>query len=367
MRKTTLSRRQFLGGAAAAAAALAIVPRSVLGGPGQAAPSDSFGGALIGCGGQGPGTFGGLGPNVRRLAECDVKWLDRADNQKIYTDFRRVMERKDIDVVAIATPPHWHALISIAAMQAGKDVAVREADDPHHRRGPRGGRGRAPLQAHLPGRHLRPLRRPGQRRRRDDPQDHAVGAPQGLQGRPYHQRRLQGPRLERHGQRRAAGGPEEPRLGHVLRPLAPAPYHPHRYGGTHRGYWDYEGGGLGDMGQHYLDGPNWTWGKDDTSPVEIETYAPPAHPECTGMWGWSELKYADGFTFVLISGEWGKGYDRLQGRAVTLSDLDAGQPPQGRGDARPAAVQRFSRRRSASAPWPAATPRRPSAPPRSCT
>ena len=51
-----------------------------------------------------------------------MRFLDRADNQTIYTDFRRVMDRKDIDVVAIATPPHWHALITIAAMQSGKDV-----------------------------------------------------------------------------------------------------------------------------------------------------------------------------------------------------------------------------------------------------
>jgi predicted dehydrogenase len=62
------------------------------------------------------------GLNVRQLALCDVKFLERADNKKIYTDFRRVLERKDIDLVAIATPPHWHALISIAAAEAGKDV-----------------------------------------------------------------------------------------------------------------------------------------------------------------------------------------------------------------------------------------------------
>ncbi len=51
-----------------------------------------------------------------------MKFLDRADNKSIYTDFRRVLERKDIDLVAIATPPHWHALIAIAAAEAGKDV-----------------------------------------------------------------------------------------------------------------------------------------------------------------------------------------------------------------------------------------------------
>ena len=60
------------------------------------------------------------GPN-KLLAECDVKFGPGRQPED-YTDFRRVMERKDIDLVAIGTPPHWHALISIAAMQAGKDV-----------------------------------------------------------------------------------------------------------------------------------------------------------------------------------------------------------------------------------------------------
>ena len=119
---TAVSRRMFVASAAAGIAAPMIVPRNVLGGPGQTPPSDEFGGALIGCGGRGKGTFGCLGPGVRMLAQCDVKFKDRADNKMFYTDFRRVLERDDIDVVAIATHPGWHALISIAAMEAGKDV-----------------------------------------------------------------------------------------------------------------------------------------------------------------------------------------------------------------------------------------------------
>ena len=102
----------------------------------------------------------------------------------------------------------------------------------------------------------------------------------------------------------------------------PSPLKPfvrERFGGTHRCYWDYEGGGLSDMGQHFFDPVQWTFGKDDTSPVEIEAHAPPAHPEVTGMWGWVELKYADGLTFVLDSGEWGKPYDRKQARERAAS------------------------------------------------
>jgi predicted dehydrogenase len=119
--------------------------------------------ALIGCGGRGGGTFADLKGNhkleVKRLASCDVKFLDKADNKETYSDFRRVLERKDIDIVAIATPPHWHALISIAAMQAGKDV-VCEKPATHHISG-------ETLRADLPGRHVRHVRR----RRCDPAQD----------------------------------------------------------------------------------------------------------------------------------------------------------------------------------------------------
>ena len=125
MNGSRLTRRGFLGGSAAAAA-LAVVPRHVLGGPGQVAPSETITAGLVGCGGQGGEDLNSyirnVGGQYRLLARCDVKFLDRADNKTIYSDFRRVVERKDIDVISVATPPHWHALISIAAMQAGKDV-----------------------------------------------------------------------------------------------------------------------------------------------------------------------------------------------------------------------------------------------------
>ena len=69
--KPKVSRRGFLQGSAAGVAAFSIVPRHVLG-QGETPPSEQLGGALIGCGGRGPGTFGGLGKNVRMVACCDV-------------------------------------------------------------------------------------------------------------------------------------------------------------------------------------------------------------------------------------------------------------------------------------------------------
>ena len=123
-RRKKLSRRSVIKGAAVSAGLFTIVPPHVLGRAGRIPPSETFGAALIGAGGRGRGTFKGMckGLNVQLLATCDVKYVGKADNKTTYTDFRRVLDRKDIDLVAIATPPHWHPLISIAAMQAGKDV-----------------------------------------------------------------------------------------------------------------------------------------------------------------------------------------------------------------------------------------------------
>ena len=92
--------------------------------------------------------------------------------------------------------------------------------------------------------------------------------------------------------------------------LGPAPfkpYHRHRTHGTFRGYWDYDGGGLADMGQHYLDPVQYILDKDDTSPVGVEAYAPwPPHDDAVGLWGRVWMKYADGCRIILESCEWGE-------------------------------------------------------------
>ncbi len=321
----TVTRRQFLTGSVSAAAAFSIVPRHVLGGANRTPPSETFGAALIGCGGRGNGTFNAMGLEAKKLAICDVKFVGRADNKMIYTDFRRVLERKDIDVVAIATPPHWHALIAIAAMEAGKDVlcekpmtrfiaegrAVAEAEKRYKRIFQVGTFGRF-----------------GKSRDRGSIEIHKIMASGLLKN-------CQGVHIKSGGLKvkqwsgmvNAQPQPIPKSLDWDMYcgPSPLRPYHRHRHGGTHRGYWDYEGGGLADMGQHHYDPVQWVYAKDYTSPVEIEAYAPPAHPEACGMWGWVELKYADGMTFVFDSREWPvqgqPAYDRKQSREVRLSDL----------------------------------------------
>jgi len=327
MSASRLSRRGFLGSFAAAAASVTIVPRHVLADSGQPAPSDTFGGALIGCGGRGGGTFGeglqrgGVQGSVKKLADCDVRFLDRADNKTIYSDFRRVLERKDIDLVAIATPPHWHALISIAAMQAGKDVvcekpmtrfiaegkAVIEAERRYGRVFQIGTYGRLGSSHDRNANITRKIMLSGLLKECKGVYIHDGGWKV----------------KEWSGKVNAPPQPIPKNLDWDMYcgPAPLRPYQGHRVGGTHRGYWDYEGGGLADMGQHYFEGVNYTYGKDLTSPCEIESYAAPAHPEAVGMWGWVELKFDDGLTYVFKSNEWGKPYDRLKARGVGLNDL----------------------------------------------
>ena len=84
--------------------------------------------------------------------------------------------------------------------------------------------------------------------------------------------------------------------------LGPAPfkpYHPHRVHGTFRGYWDYDGGGLGDMGQHYLDPVQYILGKDNESPIEIEADAPAQNADAVGTFRRIRMKYADGCEIIL--------------------------------------------------------------------
>ncbi len=322
-----VSRRRFLQGSAAGVAVAAIVPRHVLG-QGQTPPSEQLGGALIGCGGRGPGTFGGLGGDARMVACCDV---DRSRAQRVaerfqgevatYTDFRELLERKDVDVVAIGTHPGWHALTSIAAMEAGKDVlcekpmtrfiaegrAVVEAEKRYGRIFQVGTYGRF-----------------GASRDRGRVLIHKIMASGLLKD-------CRGVHIKSGGLKvrqwsglvkyPAQSVPERLDWDLYCGPAPLRPYQGHRFGGTHRGYWDYEGGGLTDMAQHHFDPVNWTYAKDGTSPVEIEAYAPPAHPEACAMWGWVEMRYADGMTFVMTSNEWGEPYDRKKPREVSLSDL----------------------------------------------
>jgi len=165
-----LPRREFLRGAAIAAAGLTIVPRHVLGGTGYAAPSDTVNIAGVGVGGMGRSNMTNLA-SQNIVALCDVDWgyvdkgftkyqqgyannanrqmpadvtpeqrkrfedqrsntalyIEKHQKAKRYTDFREMLEKqKDIDAIVVATPDHNHAVIASHAMDLGKHVYVQK-------------------------------------------------------------------------------------------------------------------------------------------------------------------------------------------------------------------------------------------------
>jgi len=137
-----ITRRSLIKSAAALVAAPSIVPASVL--RGDTAPSNRVNVGIIGGGHSGSmGTMNMRSfldlnhPNdvqARVLAVCDVHrgYARQArdivnehysnSDCAMYADFRELLDRPDIDAVSIAVPDHWHAIISIAAAQAGKDI-----------------------------------------------------------------------------------------------------------------------------------------------------------------------------------------------------------------------------------------------------
>ncbi len=132
------TRREFLKTTAAAGAALAlpnIVPASALGGEGKPPPSERINLGIIGCGGMGTSNLNACAryPDVVVTAACDV-WDARLETVterfkntcKGYRDFRQMLQQKELDAVIIATPPHWHTLIAIAACEAGKDLYLQK-------------------------------------------------------------------------------------------------------------------------------------------------------------------------------------------------------------------------------------------------
>ena len=97
--------------------------------------NDRIGVGIIGCGGQGSGNWRNFlaQPEVTPVAVCDVFQPNReraaaASKEKVaqYKDFRQLLDNKDVDAVIVSTPDHWHALLTIMACKAGKDVYVEK-------------------------------------------------------------------------------------------------------------------------------------------------------------------------------------------------------------------------------------------------
>lgn len=309
--RPTLNRRGFLK-TAAGIGLFTIVPRHALGGEGYTAPSEELTKAVIGVGGMGQGHL--TMPGSRLLAVCDVDRghlndvLSRCESYvKGYADFREVLQRDDIDIVHIPTPPHWHALISVAAAEAGKDIwcekpmartiyegqKVVEVVQKHERIFRLNTWFRFQGDFYDFGTTVEPIKKAVENRLFGWPLKVTVGMATGFTW-----------KFQWVGRTDLAPQPVPAELDYEmwLGPAPYKPYHPHRVHQTFRGYWDYDGGGLGDMGQHYLDPVQYLLEKDDTSPVEIEVDAPQQHPDAVGTWRRIVMRYADGCE-IIFDGE----------------------------------------------------------------
>jgi myo-inositol 2-dehydrogenase/D-chiro-inositol 1-dehydrogenase len=215
------------------------------------------------------------------------------------------LQRKDIDVIHIATPPHWHALMAIEAAKSGKDVWCEK---PMSRTI---GEGLAMVKAVE--KHERVFRLNTWFRFKDA--FYGMGVPvkqikkaamHGLLGWPL--------KITVSGvtgfdwklgtwvgrtDLREQPVPEGFDYDFWLGPAPKKPYSAHRTHASFRGYWDYDGGGLGDMGQHYLDPAQYILNKDDTAPISVEIDADPQDADAIGTWRRIEFTYADGCKIVL--------------------------------------------------------------------
>ena len=310
-----MKRREFLK-TMGAASLFTIVPSRVLGGPKHVAPSDQLTKGIIGVGGIGRSSYHFTSDERCRLvAVCDVdkKHLEQAvnmakerfhDTPVSYHDFRDLIHDPNVDVVHIATPPHWHALMSEEAAKAGKDIwcekpmtrtigegkRVMEAVKQNNRIFRLNTWFRFTDTFYGLGTTVEPLKKLVDSGMLGWPLKVTVSGATGFTWKFFWV-----------GKENLQPEPVPAELDYDMW-LGPAPFKPynvHRTHQTFRGYWDYDGGGLGDMGQHYLDPVQYILGKDNTSPIKVEVDAPQQHPDAIGIWRKITYTYEDGCQIIL--------------------------------------------------------------------
>ena len=262
------SRRGFLTSGLAAGALLAL-PKCVYHAAllAEEKPSEKIRIGVIGTGGQGKSNMKAILPNV--VAVCDVDREHLADaatlaDPKVVThaDYRKLLDDKTIDAVLIATPDHWHALQTIHACEAGKDVYCEKpltlviAE------------GRAMVNA---ARKHKRIVQTGSQQRSDAKFRQACELVRGGTLGKIHtvEVGLPGPNFKGPG---VPDGQAPETLDYDLW-LGPAPlreYNEKRVHYLFRFFWDYSGGQQTNFGAHHLDIAQWGLGMDHSGPTEIE-------------------------------------------------------------------------------------------------
>jgi len=238
-------------------------------------PNDRIGVGLIGAGDQGKANLGSFlrVPEVECLAVADVDMnrLEsgialveerRGTRPMGYADFRRIIERDDIDVVIVGTPDHWHALTTIMACQAGKDVYVEKPLATTI------AEGRAMVEAAR--RYDRVVQVGTQQRSAGHFADAVAFVQSGRLGKIRMVRAWT--YLDWKGD--IGNPPDEPAPDHIdydfwLGPAPARPYNPMRCHHHFRWYWDYSGGLMTDWGAHMVDVVMWAMGEEPVGAMAI--------------------------------------------------------------------------------------------------
>lgn len=271
-----LNRRNFLKSSAAIAAPL-VLPSTVFG------ANERVGLAYVGVRSRGAQNFGGFKGTNRTVpvAFCDV---DDANYEKIekaarnggfesvprFADYRDVLDRSDVDAVVVSTPDHWHAIPTIEACKAGKDVycekplTLRIAE------------GRAMVNAARE--HGRVVQTGSQQRSGKEFLRACTIVRSGAIG--DVSKVLVG--IAKCNHPGAVGKPTPPPssldYNRWLGPAPEVPYIAKRVHYNFRFWWDYSGGQMTNWGAHHLDIARWGLGVDETGPVSIDGVAT-FHPE----------------------------------------------------------------------------------------
>ena len=302
------SRRRFLKNSAAVVAGFSIVPRQVLG-RGFLAPSDQLTKGIIGLGGMGRGHISYAGTRVVAICDVDKKHLASAaelvgGNVKTFHDHRELIALPEVDIVHIATPPHWHGIMAIEAAKAGKDIwcekpmtrtigegkRVVEAVQQYKRMFRLNTWFRFEDNFYGMNSTVKPIKKLVESGLLGWPLTVTVSKTTGFDWKFYWVGKT---KLE------TQPVPEELDYERWLGPAPFKPYNEHRVHQTFRGYWDYDGGGLGDMGQHYIDPIQYFLDKDETSPVSVEVDAEQQHPDACGTFRKLTFTYEDGCKIIL--------------------------------------------------------------------
>ena len=298
-------RRTFLQSAAAAAVSTTLpqwyLEETVSARAATLSANDKPGVALIGCGGRGRAVTGQAAQHGNIVAFCDLddSHLALAKKQwpggEPYKDFRQLLERKDVDVIVNGTPDHWHTLVNMAALKAGKDVYSEK-----------------PLTLTIDeGRRLVELVKKTKRvlqtgsQQRSD-KNFRLACELVRNGRLGKLKTIHVwlPSGRREGPFQARPAPAGLDWNMWLGQTPLVDYVPERCHVTFRYWWEYSGGTMTDWGAHHLDIAQWGTGHDRSGPVSIE--AKPLVPMIPGGFTASSeyqvnYRYADGVDLICQS------------------------------------------------------------------